>query len=51
MGSMFVISYDLLAADAFIIWLQLSPPPFQVPLDPPVTEQLPWNSAAYFWLH
>ena len=44
-----VINRDLLAADAFIIWLQLSHPPFEVPLDLPGTEQLPLNSAA--WLH
>lgn len=46
-----VVSHDLLAAVVFIIRLQLSHPPFEVPLNLPVTEQLPLNPVACFWLH
>lgn len=45
-----VVSHDLLAAVVFIIRLQLSHPPFEVPLNLPVTEQLPLNPVDCFWL-
>ena len=46
-----VVSRDLLAAVVFFIRLQLSHPPFEVPLNLPVTEQRPLNPAACVWLH